>query len=193
MKIGIDLDDVLADMVPMFTEYHNDIYGTTLTKDDVWSYKFWDVLNVSQEEAVKRVYAFERSSRLMDLKPIPGAKRAVDSLHEKNHDLCIVTARDSEFSDITRHWLAKHFPNVFSDIHFANHYSKVSTMKSKGDICREIGASMMIDDSFDNAVSCHGVCDDGVLLFDAPWNTNEQLPNGMNRVFSWDDVLEKIR
>jgi hypothetical protein len=191
MKIGIDLDDVLCDFATAFVVYHNDIYSTTLTKEDMWSYKFWDVLNISQEEAVKRVYDFQRTSRMMNIQPIPGAKRAVDSLR-KNHGLSIITARDVEFDDITQHWLSRHFPDIFSDIHFANHYASTGDSRSKGDICKEIGVNMMIDDSFDNAISCHGVCDNGVLLFDAPWNANKQVPDGMHRVSSWYDILEKL-
>ncbi|MDD5084283.1 MAG: hypothetical protein PHT88_05155 [Candidatus Moranbacteria bacterium] len=192
MKIGIDLDDVLCDYATAFVKYHNDTYSTTLTKADIWSYNFWDVLNISREEAVKRVYAFGRSSKMMDIDPVPGAKRAVDSLLARNHELSLITARDADFSDITHHWLARHFPGVFSDIHFVNHYSTTTAPRSKGDVCREIGASMMIDDSFDNAISCHGVCGSGVLLFDAPWNANKELPVGVHRVFSWYDVLEKL-
>jgi 5'(3')-deoxyribonucleotidase len=191
MKIGIDLDDVLADTMPVLVAYHNDMYGTTLTKDDVWSYRLWDVVGVSQEETLKRIYAFERSAKLMDIAPMPGAKRAIDSLRGK-HELSIITARDSEFADITKHWMTRYFPDVFSEIHFANHHSPTATPRSKGDICREIGASVMIDDSFNNVLSCHNVCDDGVLLFDAPWNINEQLLDGMHRVSSWHDIVERI-
>lgn len=192
MKIGIDLDDVLCDFATAFVAYHNDVYGTTLTKGDVWSYKFWDVLHISREEMIKRFYDFQQSPKMIHVPPIQGAKRAVDSLRENNYDLHIITARDAQFSDITNHWLSRYFPGIFSDIHFANHQSTVLKARSKGDICKEIGVSLMIDDSFDNAVSCHGVCDRGVLLFDAPWNVGKSLPEGMRRVFSWDDVLEKL-
>lgn len=191
MKIGIDLDDVLADTMPMLVMYHNDIYGTTLTKDDVWSYQFGDVLGISPEEAMKRIYGFERSTRLMDVVPLPGAKRVIDSLR-KNHELSIITARDSEFTDITKHWIARYFQDIFSDVHFANHHSPVAIPRSKGDICQEFGMDMMIDDSFSNVVSCHGVCE-STLLFDAPWNVNEKLLDGMQRVSSWDDIVEKIK
>lgn len=191
MKIGIDLDDVLADMMPVLLTYHNDVYGTTLTKDDIWSYRFWDVLQVSQEEAIKRVFDFERSSRMLTILPLPGAVQAVETLGD-NHELSIITARDSEFAESTKHWLARHFPDVFSGIHFANHYSSTSTPRSKGDICKEIGIEVMIDDSFSNVVSCHGVCQ-STLLFDAPWNVHEQLLDGMHRVASWHDIVEKIQ
>ena len=190
MKIGIDLDDVLGNMVPVFMRYHNDTYGTTLTKEDMWSYDFHKVLQISLEESIKRIYDFERSSKLMDIVPIQGAKEAVQQLANKHH-LVVITARDDEFAQTTDHWIETHFPGMFSDIYFANHQSATSTPRNKGDICKEIGASLMIDDSFQNALSCYGVCDN-VLLFDAPWNKHEKLLDGIHRVSSWEEILQKV-
>lgn len=191
MKIGIDLDDVLGDMVPVFVDYHNTIYGTALTKDNVWSYNFWDVLHISKEEAIKRVYEFQRSSRMMDIVPLDQSQHIVDMLR-KDNELHIITARDNEFAPVTRRWLDVHFPNMFEDVHFTSHYSSQAPSETKGDVCKRVGAKVMIDDSFDNAVSCHRVCEGGVLLFDAPWNVNKQLLDRMHRVSSWHQVLEKL-
>ena len=56
MKIGIDLDQVLADLLPALIEFHNFTYGTVLTEKQFNSDKFWEVWGGTREEAIKKVY-----------------------------------------------------------------------------------------------------------------------------------------
>lgn len=48
---------------------------------------------------------------------------------------------------ITRRWIATHFPGIFSDIISGNHYGATGKKLSKPDMCTQIGAIMLIDDS----------------------------------------------
>jgi len=43
MKIGIDLDEILAEFLTAAIQYHNNIYNTNFTKEQFHSYKFWEV------------------------------------------------------------------------------------------------------------------------------------------------------
>lgn len=58
MLIRIDLDDVLADFINSLIRFHNQTYGTDLTKDQFHSYNFWEVWGGNREEAIQKVYKF---------------------------------------------------------------------------------------------------------------------------------------
>jgi hypothetical protein len=65
-------------------------------------------------------------------------------------------------------WLDRHFGlHVFSEVHFGNHFAMHGTSRTKAQICREVGADVLIDDNPAYAYDCalHGL---HVLLFN--WN-----------------------
>ncbi len=115
--------------------------------------------------------------------------KAFENLVElmKDFDLHIVTARQHAVEDLTREWINKHFPNIFSGIHFGNHYSKSGKSRSKAKMCKEIGAVLLIDDSLSYAtqVSREGI---HVILFgDYAWNqvkAKTNLAENVEIVFS---------
>lgn len=186
--LAIDIDDVLAGFVPAMLEFHNARYGTNLRREDVYSYKFWEVWGTSQDEAIRRVVEFSRSGSLAELPLIDGARDAIRVLGRK-YELHAVTARREEFSESTHQWLEVNFSGMFSGVHFADHLT--DKHRSKGEICDEIGAVAIIDDSHANALDCLHPSRN-VLLLDAPWNTRKEIPDGMQRVFSWRHVLEVL-
>ena len=61
MKIGVDFDETSVNYIDPFCLYHNSVYGTSLSRKDVFTYKLEEGLGISKEEAVKRVYAFQKS------------------------------------------------------------------------------------------------------------------------------------
>lgn len=54
MRIGIDLDECLAENLFSFLNYYNDTYGTSLDFNEVNEYKFWTLINEEKEEAIKK-------------------------------------------------------------------------------------------------------------------------------------------
>ncbi len=49
--------------------------------------------------------------------------------------------------ELTNAWLGTHFPDTFSAVLFGNHYSASGAKRAKSDMCRELGASALVDDS----------------------------------------------
>lgn len=114
--------------------------------------------------------AFFLSSHFVDkLQPIPHAFETLHKLKEE-YDLHIVTSRQFAIQDLTTKWVEQHFPGIFSKLHFGNHYSREGKVRSKPEICREIGAVLLIDDSLQYAMDCYKA-DIPVLLFgEYAWN-----------------------
>ena len=192
MRIGIDLDEVVGDSITAIIRFHNEKYGTRLTKDDFYSYDFWKVWGGTRDEAIKKVMEFFASDAAWSIDPMAGSMKALMELKEKGHELFIITHRNNDIVGKTEEWLEKHFPRVFAGAHFGNAYSFSGEGRKKSDICKELGVEVLVDDHMENVRDCAsaGI---RVLLFDQPWNRQETtLPPGVERVLSWEEVVGKI-
>lgn len=192
MKIGIDLDEVLADFLSALIEYHNATYGTSLFKEQFQSYRFWEIWGGTKEEAIQKVYDFHQTSYFRNIKPVVGSQEATNILRQ-NNDLFVITSRQNDVSEATQKWVAQYFPNVFSDIFFTNHYSQNgSSTSTKKQICDSVGVDILIEDEPERVSECLNPKRKN-LLFDHPWNRNAELPQEIYRVHSWKEILNFIQ
>jgi len=188
MRIGIDIDEVLADSLSAIINYHNDIYGTELTREQFRSYRFWETWGGTMDEAIQKIYDFHKTPYFANMLPVAGSQAGVQALKDK-HDLYIVTSRQNDIIEATKQWVEQYFPNTFTDIHFANHYSQSGSPLTKKTICDAINVDLLIDDSREFAVECLQP-DRKVLLYDCPWNQIDGLPEGIKRVYSWPEIIQ---
>lgn len=119
---------------------------------------------------------FYASDHFTDIQPIPHAFETLQKL-KIEFDLHIVTSRQFAIQDLTLKWVDQHFPGIFSEVHFGNHYSREGKVRSKPEICRDIGAVLLIDDSLQYAMHCYKA-DIPVLLFgEYAWNQKHSVCN----------------
>lgn len=112
---------------------------------------------------------FESDHFRNSIDPVPNAFETLLRMKEK-YSLHVVTARQHLVEDITRAWLDKYYPNIFDEVHFGNHYSKSGKSRSKAEMCKSIGAKVLIDDSMIYATQC-ALEDISVVLFgNYAWN-----------------------
>lgn len=191
MRIAIDVDEVLADQLSSIIAFHNAKYGTALRREDFATYKFWEVWGGTREEAIQKTRAFHQGPRAAHIAPIAGAQGAIQEL-SRQHELVVVTARWNDIAAETQQWIEEHFPQAFSQFHFANHYAlDGSPERTKLEICQEVGADLLIDDSLPNVTDMAHIGKRGILL-DYPWNHSDELPQGVSRVHSWSEALQHI-
>lgn len=190
MRIAIDVDDVLANFLPTLVKFHNKTYNTAFTKEHFKSFHLWETWGGTREEAMDKVFHFYETPEFENISVVEGAKEAVKLL-KQNHELMVVTARPEELRSKTEAWINIHFPGLFSDIHIANRFSKSGPQTTKAILCETHGAEMLIDDSIDYALECVAP-HRRILLFDNPWNQRPELPEGVNRVRSWEEILKQI-
>ncbi len=192
MIIGVDIDEVLADFIPELLDYHNELYGTNLTKDKIHSYNLCNFFGGTREEVLKKVYDFYETHSFKNLSIVSGSQEGIQALSE-NNKLVIITSRPPITQEITTVWLQKHFLNKFFSIHFTDELVKKEGNKiKKSDICIDLGVDIMIEDSLKNALECASI-GIKVLLLDCPWNQSEDLAEGITRVKSWEEIKEKIK
>eukprot|EP00920_Eleutheroschizon_duboscqi_P005487 GHVT01012964.1.p1 GENE.GHVT01012964.1~~GHVT01012964.1.p1 ORF type:complete len:209 (+),score=25.05 GHVT01012964.1:219-845(+) len=121
--VALDIDEVLAQFIGGISDYHNETYGTSLAFSDFTSYRFSEVWGGSNASAVEKVDGFFKSKQFKNVQVVPGAKEAVARL-SKNFNLVVVTSRQLQIKEKTIKWLELNFPRTFSNVYFANHWTK---------------------------------------------------------------------
>ncbi|KAF6766513.1 hypothetical protein DFP72DRAFT_22189 [Ephemerocybe angulata] len=160
--IAIDLDDVLCQTNVAVAQWHNDTYGTEMKLSDFLYYYYWKnpYWGTPQETGAK-VRDFYGTDRLYTTKPVPGAREGIQALKQLGFRLIIVTARYEDTADQSWKWVDHHFPGCFSsiictgqftDAHKTGH--EVVTKLTKAQVCDDLKAVLLIDDSAENAYSC---------------------------------------
>ncbi|MDP2669639.1 MAG: hypothetical protein Q8O99_01145 [bacterium] len=79
-----------------------------------------------------------------------GAHDKLQQRKNDGHKLYVVTARNECLLSPTIQRVETHFANLIEDIYFANHDNEHSIPKSG--ICKQIGATFMIEDHLDYAL-----------------------------------------
>lgn len=190
--IGVDLDEVLADFLASFLNYYNKNFGTNLVKEQFSTFTLNEIIGEELEVMNLRIEAFYNSETFLELRPTEGALDAIQELSKK-YELIIITSRPKNVSKNTVAWLKKHFPKKFKNVHFAyNPFILKSVKKTKSQIALESKIDLFIEDNIDLAteVASEGV---KVYLLDAPWNQTKDLHPNITRVYSWKDILDKIK
>lgn len=187
MRIGIDIDGVLTDVIRYACDYGSkyffEKYGKLEINNNSWSLK--DMFNVSDEEdkecwlTLVKDYSTNEPAR-------PFASEIINKMKNENNEIYIITARstskwddvDGTMDNILISWLEK------NDIK----YDKLIVSKEKLKMCKKYGIDIMIEDKTENINSISTQIP--VICFDANHNKNLKGKN-IYRAYSWYDVYYK--
>jgi len=195
LVIAIDCDDVVVESSPSIVAWYNKQYGTTLHLSDLYKHDAddlpaWGV--TSRDEAINRVNEYLSTDEYAQLPP---TREAIDTLVwlGERHELHLVTGRADFLESATRQWLVGHFGDLFVSLEFTNfivpsgHEHK---SRSKADVCKQLGADILIDDHLHHAEQV-AQADVPVILFgDYPWNQADELSEKITRLANWSEVRE---
>lgn len=186
--IAVDLDDVLAMHAAAFVQFSNEQYGTNLQPheyDDEWKY-IW--AGADHDEIVRRASEFHTHEKTLAYAKIAEAESVLAHL-KKKFRLVIITARPKNLVDTTHEWLARHHAGVFDEVHFVPIWEPDNKV-TKADICRQIDATYLIDDSVKH---CNLAAEGGItaLLFgDYVWWGRHEIDQRVVRASNWHQVKE---
>lgn len=107
MRIGIDVDGVLADHLGGFLREYRERTGITLAPEDLHT---WDVRLPRSDDTLKRLVddRLAEETFLAQLDPIPDAPAGMRRLARDDHELVIVTHRPPDTHPTTKAWLDEH-------------------------------------------------------------------------------------
>ncbi|KAK9830735.1 hypothetical protein WJX74_004534 [Apatococcus lobatus] len=198
MRVAVDVDEVLARFLPSLNRFVKERYNIVFALSDYSVYEFHRVWRCDRDTARNIVHEFFGSKHFIHgIRPIPGAFQSLQRL--KQHcELVVVTSRQNAIQDATRAWLDQHYPQTFREVFFGNHFAKEGATRTKSDICREVGASVLVDDNPGYAVDC-ATAGLQVLLYDwqmsYPWNRPcPELDHPLiQRVGDWRQVEHALK
>lgn len=187
-KIGVDIDEVLAETVNGFLAFYNTTHGTDYQFDTITDYSFGKQFGLSPEEELASIKEFFASDYFPALKPVNGSVRAIKEI-AKYHELFAVSSRPEQLLPQTKMWLEQHFGDSFTRIILTN--SLLDTSRTKSKICQALGLDIFIEDQISYAEDCAQVCS-AVYLLDKPWNQAEITNKKIMRVKSWKDIAKSV-
>ncbi len=190
MIIGIDFDDVTMNTFPEFLAHSNECHNEQFRVEEFVSFEYDTIWKISKEARLKRFIAFDNSAAKKNIQPMPGAIEVINKL-AKIHHLHIITARPIEIAQGTHEIINRYFPEKFKGVHFCSTDNGANYHRPKPLICKEIGATMHIEDHPVTAAKCteHGIL---TFLFDQPWNRSTPPHHFTKRVFSWEDIFQLL-
>lgn len=191
MLIGVDLDEVLADLMSQLIVFHNHRYGTRLRREDFESYNLWEIWGGTKQDATRKVREFYCSEYFRGVLPVKGSVRGMDFLIERGYKPIILTSRYGEGVRQTMPWLGKYFRDKFFGIIFSDDYIDERGIK-KAELCERLRVEFMVDDDIGVARSC-AKKGTRVFLLNYPWNQLRKEELDIERVDGWEEIVEKIK
>ena len=180
MRIGIDIDGVIANTFPLLVQELNNFFDKDLSYDDIVSYDLAKLYNVNQEQL--KEFAQAKRNLLYDGPlPVPYAVDCINNWRDKAY-VALISARFEMAREPTQKWLERYNFYWNELILLGSH--------DKADTCVQMKLDIFIEDNLNNAlqVSSRGI---PVILLDAPYN-RAPLSDQVRRVQSWSQICKII-
>ena len=189
--IAVDVDDVLADSTEFWRKEVNNRVGLNLEREH-WRVpgeysgyytRLWEAHGIGHLFSVDDIDAFMKHDQSL-IWSTESASHVLRKLAEK-YELAVVTARNTAQEAATRRWLDEVFPGVFSRVYFT-WQPDTETAKNKGEICADIGAKWLIDDS---PVHCRdALAHDVQPILYGEYGWHVDIPMGVVHFKSWQEI-----
>lgn len=110
MRLGIDLDGVVANFTKGWMAFYNDQFGTTLEEAD--SKNWGDLVNLTHFDHIDEFWEWSSDldgrSVFWHLEPFPGAVEALRALVDEGHHIVVLTTKPEFAVGDTYAWIERH-------------------------------------------------------------------------------------
>ena len=178
MRLGIDLDGVVADFNTGWIRRYNSQYGAEVPLDSV---KAWDAIpSLTHFEDMGEFWKWARDhdghTLFRHLEPYPGALDALENLTRSGHDVVVLTTKPNWAVHDTLAWLADHrFPT-----------REVHILEDKW----RVDCDFYLDDAPHNLRRLlHHRPERTICRFVRPWN---QPTAGAIDIKDWEDFVNTV-
>lgn len=176
LKIAIDIDNILNNLMEKTIEAYNAKYGSNLDMDNFTDYDIYNCLPYN--EAKKFVELFLDKDLIISLTPKDGAQKSIKQLINKGYDIYLATSTHYT----TFPWKVEWIKRYFNDISDKNIICINDKSLLKVDI--------LIDDCVDNLLS--SIYFERICL-DFPWNRQvHDEAYDIYRCHSWNEIVKAI-
>ncbi|MFW5846612.1 MAG: 5' nucleotidase, NT5C type [Nanoarchaeota archaeon] len=186
LRIGIDIDEVVCELVRGYLNYVEKSRGIKKTYEEVFCYNLWEVLDVSKKDAYDLMKGYCNTKEFDNIGMVEGAIENIQKLADK-FEIFFITARPEYIMDKTKKFIKDNF-GEFGKVLFSSEAHGGD--KEKQDLCLENNIGLLVEDHGEHSLK---YTDKGirVLLLDKPWNSGVEHAN-ITRVYNWKEIYNKI-
>lgn len=175
MRIALDVDGVLANMIEPLLRLYEDETGVRITVEEVDDWDFWKKRGISKQKFIELM--IRTWSRWWEIEPLEDdVSEDVDKLNRLGH-VDIVTQRPAKTIGYVKEWLAR------NKIRYRK-FTWVPPRTTKAKLSYDI----YIDDSPKLAEELNKL-GRPMLLYNQPWNRSFGETSIIRRVYSLDDCI----
>jgi len=179
LKIGIDIDGVIVDLVTAMLPLLSEICRRPVYHSDIYCFDIGKALKI--EDKMEDIWTEVYNGNI--LRVAPPIKDAIIGLNElSEHEIWLVTQRPKSSRSDTELWLREK-KIEFDNLRFVDTVGKESLARN---------LDVFLEDNLETACA---IAEAGIdsLLFDQPWNQCSKLPQRCERVKDWRDVVMYIK
>jgi len=200
--IAVDLDDVLSETNLAIAEWYNETFpGAQMSVDNFYYYYYWkNPYWGTLAETFAKAKAFYSSSRIHTANTVPGAREGVQALRDAGFRLIIISARYRSLQGETWKWVDRNFPGLFDTVICIGQFEdenvrpghELVAKLTKQQVCLDLGAKLLIDDSLENALACatHNPPTPVLLFGDYEWNKRQSFSSDCREDKTFSSRLE---
>jgi hypothetical protein len=177
LKIGLDVDGVLADVIHTWLDYNNKI-RKTISKEEISEWNFWERYQIDKYD-----FYNELSLCWQTWYKIPSTEMNLStttSVLSNIGEVDIVTAREESTHTFVKNWLS------YQEITYKNYVGVTEGLEKT-----KLDYDIFIDDSPINAKSMLDASK-SVILYTQPWNLKFADPRA-KRIFQLKDAIQVIK
>jgi len=179
LKIGMDIDGVIVDLVTAMLPLLSKACGRPVNHRDIYCFDIGKALNI--ERQMQDIWVEVYSSDI--LQTAPPIKDAIVDLNElKGHIIWLITQRPRSAKKDTEQWL-RDKKIKYENLEFVSGVTKHLVAND---------FDVFLEDNLEQACAIAEAGTDSLLL-DQPWNQSYALPQRCRRVQDWDAIVTHIK
>jgi len=170
LTILVDVDDVVADLVPEWLSRYNFTYRDFVKPSDITT---WEISDFAKQCSSDEFYEYLHDPELYRyVQPVSGAKDGIRAIRDRGHEVIFATSCCHIQMSPKFQWMIRHgFLKDRDEDHFIPIRKKHLLI-----------ADALIDDGVHNLEKVDGI----KVVFDRPWNRSYTQYD--YRMTGWDDV-----
>ncbi len=188
--LATDFDDIFFPLRENIIPFLREKYNLNLKREDFNNYNLQKVFKDKYFwQTLEKLYSFYKSKYFKQAKPLKGSIEFLTELSQY-FSFPLITSRPIFLRRETKKFISD-FPNgAIKSIHFSrNNFAYAGSRKTKPQICRDIGAKIILEDCLEYALQCaeEGI---NVILLDAPWNQTMENHPRIKRVQNFSEARD---
>jgi uncharacterized HAD superfamily protein len=175
LRIGVDLDGVLAEPMTVWCHLYNKRHGGSLSLEDIRAWEVWKVVKISRDEFFRTL-----DDAWMEWETIPATEEDVGQQVKLLRDfgtVDVVTGRSIRTVGPAKQWLKAHSVTYDRFVRTASTLAKI-----------RLDYDVFVDDSprLMELIASKSIALG--IMYTRPWNRDVQISSIVRRVTSWAEI-----